>query len=138
MSYSQDLTTYYTRTHNKDTHTHTHTHTHTQYTGREDPCTLSPHVRIRGAQVRQHPHVRASQVGLFCLMIGLFCLIHRSLLPYTQVSFALYTGLFCLMIGLFCLIHRSLLPYDRPRLPYTQVSFARETGLFCHMIGLFY
>ena len=30
--------------------------------------------------------------------------IHRPLLPYTQVSFAIYTGLFCH-------IRRSLLPY---------------------------
>jgi len=56
-----------------------------------------------------------------CVSLGLFCHIHRALLPHTQGSFATYTGLLCH-------IHRALLPH-------TQGSFSIYTELFYELLA---
>ena len=95
-------------------------------------------------------------VGLFCLISRSLLALYRPLLTLTHASGMLvYVGLFCLRIGLFCLIcrslltlthssgmlsvHRSPLPYNRSLLTLTQTS-GMPVYLyvsFVRIIGLF-
>ena len=61
------------------------------------------------------------------MLVGLFCCVGGSLLPYGEdewVVFGVLVGLFCSVVGLFCRISGSLLPYQWVSFAVQWVSFA--------------
>ena len=60
-------------------------------------------------------------VGLFALLIGLFCSPNRSLLHLVHPDSQVCIGLFCYLVGVFCL-------YIRPLLTLVRQEMEREQG----------